>query len=75
MIWTLKARLAKAHKSLTIWFNGAMLTFMLYIPELKYMLSEVQPYITPDLYKWFSLVLVIGNILLRFKTTKALEAK
>jgi len=64
----LKARLKQAHKSLTIWFNtsGAAL--------LAVALAE------PSLLAWlnshgFTVYIIAGNLLLRFKTTSDLKDK
>lgn len=64
----LKKRLRKAHKSLTNWFNltgAAILTAILLEPSLIEWLN------TNDL----SYILVVGNVILRFKTSSDLADK
>lgn len=64
----IKRKLAKAHKSLTNWFNvtgAALLTVMLAEPTLIEFLN------THNL----SYIIIIGNIALRFKTSKDLSDK
>lgn len=64
----LKKRLKKAHKSLTNWFNAtgaALLSAMLLEPTLITFLN------TNDL----TYIIIIGNVLLRFKTNSDLADK
>jgi len=64
----LKAQLKKAHRSLTLWFNTVgivMLTAAMVDPM-------VATFLTANGFTW---ILIIGNIVIRFRTAKALEDK
>ena len=64
----LKAQLKKAHHSLTIWFNTVgivMLTAAMADPLVATFLLD----------NGFTWILIIGNIIIRFRTAKALEDK
>ena len=67
--------LSKAHKSLTIIFNSLMLSAIEFLPMAKDSFPELQEYLPADIYKQGMLILVVGNIILRFKTQSALRAK
>lgn len=71
----LKADVAKAHKSMTIWFNSAMGFVIVALPYAQANLPQLQPYLPDGLYNHAMVVLVVGNIILRFKTRVALAAK
>lgn len=71
----MKAYLLGSIKSWTIHFNILMLTLMEFIPYAHDNISELQAYIPDNAYKTLGLILVIGNMLLRFKTNKALDQK
>lgn len=64
-----------ATRSKTVWFNAVFGGLLVALPELKEALPIVKEYITPDVYRWLMLVAVLGNIVLRFITTTALEDK
>lgn len=70
-----KSKLARLHKSFTIWFNGLAGAAVLGLPEAKDAFPQIQPYIDATLFKYAMAVLIIGNIMLRFKTGKALNEK
>lgn len=67
--------IANAWKSLTIWFNAVLLSFMAVIPQLQDALPSLQPYLTPETYKWLGFLVLVGNIALRFKTSQPLSQK
>lgn len=69
----LKAKLANLHKSLTIWFNGLAAAALGILPMLQDSLPSLQQYV-PDI-KWGAAAIIVGNVLLRFKTTKGLQDK
>lgn len=75
MIELLKARLAKTHKSWTMWFNSMMAIFIANLPLFQDTFPQLQPYLPANLYQAVTIVLIVGNMLLRLKTTQALEAK
>lgn len=72
LLVTITDRLASqvkgSYKSMTMWFNTIGLSYLqilIAMPELKNYLSENEM-----IYVW-----IIGNIILRFKTTKDLADK
>lgn len=71
----LKAKLAKIHKSLTIWFNGVAGTIVAGLPIAQDSFPQLQPYISPHWYQYAMGGIIGANILLRFKTDKGLEQK
>ena len=62
-------------KSLTIWFNGILLALLPLMEYLKDSLPQLQEWLGPDLYRTVGLIVVIGNILLRYKTNKPVSEK
>lgn len=62
-------------KSLTIWFNGLLGSALVAVPLVQDSLPQLQDYLSTADYKRLVGVLVIGNILLRFKTAKPLDQK
>ena len=62
-------------KSLTIWFNGILLAFLPFMEYLKDSLPQLQEWLGDDLYRTVGLVVVIGNIALRYKTNKPVSEK
>lgn len=75
MIETLKARIRRAHKSLTLWFNGLLGAVALTLPYAQDSLPQMQAYLPANVYHWLMGVVVAGNILLRFKTVADLAHK
>lgn len=71
----LKAKLAGAWKSWTVWFNGIVLIVVPLLPVLADNLPQFQPYIPANLFKYAMLAVLVGNVALRFKTTTGLEQK
>lgn len=75
-MWTnLKPKLQKLHKSATIWFNGVGAMVIMGLPQAQDSFPQFQGYIPEKFYHYGMGALVLGNILLRFKTTKALQDK
>lgn len=69
------AKLAGMHKSWTIWFNALIAGV---IPMLDYAQANVtalQPFIPANFYAWTMVGVIVGNIVLRFKTFESLAAK
>lgn len=60
---------------MTIWVNGVLLAAFPLIGPVKENLPELGQYLTPQLFKWIGLSVVILNIVLRFKTNKDLADK
>ncbi len=75
-LWAkLKADIVKAHKSLTIWFNSVMGVLVVALPAAQDSMPQLQDYMPANVYHYAMGVLVVGNILLRFKTSGALADK
>lgn len=70
-----RADLARAHKSMTIWFNGVIGATVVALPFAREQLPQLQGYLPADFYHYLMGAVVAGNIALRFKTTRALAAK
>ncbi len=71
----LRANLVKAHKSMTIWFNGVMAAAVVALPMLQEQMPQLQEYLPASLYHYGMGALIVGNIVLRFKTNGALAEK
>jgi len=75
-MWTnLKAKLQKLHKSATIWFNSIAGTVVVGLPQAQDNFPNLMGHIPDKFYHYGMAVLVIGNIILRFKTNRPLEQK
>jgi hypothetical protein len=70
-----KSRIAGAKKSLTIWFNSLAGTLAIALPFAQEALPEMQAYLPTNTYQWLMGAVVLGNILLRFKTVSDLAHK
>ena len=76
MSWgTMKAKLANMHRSITIWFNGVLGTVAVGLPMAQDNFPQLQSYVPEKWYHYMMGALVVGNIMLRFKTSKALEER
>lgn len=71
----IKADLVRAHKSFTIWFNGIMGMAVVFLPLAQEQLPQLQDYLPASLYHYGMGALIVGNIILRFKTNGALADK
>jgi len=72
---TVKAKCANLHKSLTIWFNTVMGTAIVVLPVAQDQFPALQGYVPDKWYHYTMGALVVGNILLRFKTNRPLQEK
>lgn len=72
---TIIDKLKGAWRSFTIWFNALLLAALPLYEAAKESLPDLQGYLPPDLYKWVGVAVVVGNILLRFKTRTDLAHK
>jgi hypothetical protein len=72
---TLIERLKRSWLSLTMWFNASLATVWLFLPELTATLPAVREYLDGDVYKKLMLLAIIGNMILRVKTTQDLANK
>ncbi len=71
----LKADVVKVHKSMTIWFNSVMGMMVVGLPVAQDSMPQLQEYLPAGLYHYLMGALIVGNILLRFKTNGALADK
>lgn len=69
----MKAKLLNMWKSWTIWFNGVAAAALGILPMAQDSLPALQQYV-PDI-KWAAVSIIVGNVLLRFKTNKPLQEK
>jgi len=58
-------------KSRTLWFNAIIAGFL----SLEASFGILQPFISGDVYAWSSIVLIVGNKILRVLTTKPILEK
>jgi len=71
----MKAKLKNAWRSWTIWFNSIIGSVMTLLPVAQDSFPQIQAYIPPHVYQWVMGIIVVGNIILRFKTTLDLANK
>lgn len=64
-----------AFKSITIWFNSVIGAVMVAVPLIQEALPQLETILSPVDYQRLITALIIGNVLLRIKTTKALTDK
>ena len=62
-------------KSVTIWFNSLALACLPLFDLAHEYLPEIGQYLTPNMMKVVGVVIIVGNIVLRFKTNKSLADK
>lgn len=75
--WMAKAwlHLRGAVRSWTIWFNGVMAAGLGVLPALQDWFPQLQAYLPSKPYQYATVLLLVGNFILRFKTNKSLVAK
>ena len=71
----LNCDIRKLHKSLTVWFNAVLASIAFALPELINFVPSLREYILEDNYKLLMAICLIGNFIIRFRTTKALRDK
>jgi hypothetical protein len=71
----LKDKLKGAFRSLTIWFNGIILLALPVVEFASLTLPQLQEFLGVETYKLVGLIVVVSNILLRFKTKEPLAEK
>jgi hypothetical protein len=72
---TLIERIKNSWLSLTMWFNAALGTVWLFLPELTATLPAAREFLDGDVYKKLMLLAIVGNMVLRVKTTQDLANK
>lgn len=74
--WTnFKADLARAHRSVTIWLGLVAELAVEFMPEIARAVTEMESYVLPETYKRAMQVIIFVNMMIRFRTTKALRHK
>lgn len=73
MLDNLKAKLAGAKRSATIWFNSAAGVVVFGLPILQDNLPQLQDYLPHNFYHYAMGGVIFANLLLRFKTKTSLE--
>lgn len=71
MMQTLKG----AAKSVTMWFNGIFATVATAIPFALDSFPALEQYLPTNIYKHLMVALIVGNMVLRFRTSKPLAEK
>lgn len=75
MLDKLLSKLQGCYKSVVIWFNGLALSLLSLFEMFHDSMSELMPFLSANMYKTVGLAIIIGNIVLRFKTSKPLQDK
>lgn len=68
-------RIKGSIRSLTIWINGILLALIPLYETFKNDFVQLQPYMTDANYRKLAVLIIIGNVILRFRTTKDLADK
>lgn len=68
-------KLRGAWRSWTIHFNFWTAVIIECLPMAKDSFPELQPYIPANLFQYGMAALIVGNLVLRFKTTSCLSCK
>jgi len=75
IISTLVAKTANSYKSFTILFNAAGAAAAGFIPYAQDNIPALQQYLGAHAYQQLTFALLVGNIILRYKTKLPLEQK
>ena len=62
-------------KSATMWFNGLLLAALPVFEMAVGLLPELHEFLPDNVYKTMGIVAIVGNALLRLKTTAPLSEK
>lgn len=69
------AKAKGAYKSVTVWINGLLLAALPFVDQIKEVIPQFENYLDEHIYKNVMVVIIAVNLVLRFKTKKALEDK
>lgn len=69
------AKLENSWRSATIWVNTAFASLLIFLPDLQAAFPQLQGYLPEGTYKYLMGLIIAANILLRFRTTMALDEK
>jgi len=62
-------------KSMTIWFNSVAGGLVVLLPDLMAQLPMLKEYVPTDIYRWLFMAVIVGNILIRARTSTAIGLK
>lgn len=62
-------------RSLTAKFNAIFASVIIALPMLQDVFPQMQAYLPDNIYKVIAVIVIVGNFLIRFKTTKDLADK
>lgn len=62
-------------RSATVWINSGLLAMLPFYEDIKGSMTELQPYLPDNIYKWMGVAVVVLNIVMRFRTRVPLEHK
>lgn len=68
-------KIRNAWRSRTIWFNAFLLALLPLFDMISGAMPQLHEFVPDNVYKTIGIVTVVGNIVLRFLTSKPLEAK
>jgi len=68
-------KIKKMWKSRVVWFNSLAASVIVGLPFVADSIPQMQAFLPNDYYRWIGGIIVGANILLRFKTNKALDEK
>lgn len=71
MFDTIKVWWSRVIRSKTLWFNAIVAG----LATLEAVYSVLQPFVPGNTYAWFTVILTVGNAILRVLTKLPLEAK
>lgn len=71
----MKKKIRGAKRSLTIWINSAFASISVALPIAQDQIPQVKPFIPPEIYHYMLMFVIVGNVLLRFRTNKGLDEK
>ena len=71
----MKRKIRGAKKSLTIWANSVFASIVMALPIAQDQVPLVKAYIPPNIYHYLLMVVIFGNVILRFRTNKGLDEK
>lgn len=68
-------KIAGLRKSFTFYFNATFAAVAAILPDLLQAIPELQPLVGPEVYKHLLIINILGNVLIRGRTSKPLEDK
>ena len=68
-------KIAGLRKSVTFYFNATFAALAAILPDLIQVIPELQPLVGPEVYRHLLILNILGNVLIRGRTSKPLEDK